>query len=367
VPISPYLAVVYRYADALLDERRGGAGGFDPERDENFLRILYVLSGLSGKPKYRDAADRELRWLLEGAGARETGLLPFGDRRAWLLWDRCFELDPEASRRLALRLAKRAAELGPDSPRQAGFLLRTFAVGHRRTGDAALFKPIAVVLEKLEGTRAAGALPAHRLSLAIDCEGASRLVPEPLAARLRAIAAREDVDFTSLAHALKGKGGFVADARPASGYTSPWEGRGAVPTTAQVALECVARYENTGKTSFRGLIEEAADAYLKADPGEEAEVPPVVFGHAISLQLAAWRSTARAAHLDRARALADRAVRTFWSGENPLPRARSKPPAEGEGGGAIPGTDTLALGLLELHLSILAITAVDCPPNTADR
>jgi hypothetical protein len=367
VPASPYLAVVYRYADALLDERRGGACGFDLERDENFLRILYVLSGLSGKPKYRDAADRELKLLLEGVGARETGLFPFGERRAWLLWDRCFELDPEASRRIALRLAKRAGETGSDSPRKAAFLIRAFAASHRCTGDAAFLKPIAVVLEKLEGTRATGALPAHRLSLAIDCEGASRLVPEPLAARLRAIAAREDEGFSSLAHDLKGKGGFVAEAVASGGYTSPWEGRGAVPTTAQVALECVARYENSGKTSFRGLIEEAADAYLKADPGKEVEVPPLVFGHAISLQLAAWRSTARAAYLDRARALADRAVRTFWSGENPLPRAGSKPSAGSEGGGAIPGADTLALGLLELHLSILAITAVDCPPNTADR
>ena len=33
----------------------------------------------------------------------------------------------------------------------------------------------------------------------------------------------------------------------------------------------------------------------------------------------------------------------------------------------ITGADTLALALVELHLSILHITAVRCPPNTIDR
>src|SRR5438034_11722925 len=96
VPQSPFIRVVYGYADAMLKsgrdnygpektglflsaldrnalapltntpaapdgvrlrERCGGAGerlvGANPQHDQNFLRLLYSLSELSGKPHYR--------------------------------------------------------------------------------------------------------------------------------------------------------------------------------------------------------------------------------------------------------------------------------------------------------------------------
>src|SRR6185503_4237306 len=166
VPPSPYLAIVYRYADALLEERARSPAGFDAGRDGNFLRILYVLSGLSGKPKYRDAADRELKTLLQADAAGGTRL-PFGERRAWLLWDRCFELDREGSRRMVLELTKAAVDFDAGSPRLAGFMIRALAAGHRHTGDAAFLRSIAALLEKLEAKRASDPPPAHRLSLSI--------------------------------------------------------------------------------------------------------------------------------------------------------------------------------------------------------
>ena len=49
--------------------------------------------------------------------------------------------------------------------------------------------------------------------------------------------------------------------------------------------------------------------------------------------------------------------------QGPLPRASLK----SQHYETITGADTLALGLVELHLHILAITAVRCPPNTIDR
>jgi len=89
----------------------------------------------------------------------------------------------------------------------------------------------------------------------------------------------------------------------------------------------------------------------------------MTFGHAISLQLAGWRHTARPAYMDRARALADAAMARFWADNSPLPAASAK----SRHYETITGADTLALALVELHLQILHITAVRCPPNTSDR
>ena len=59
----------------------------------------------------------------------------------------------------------------------------------------------------------------------------------------------------------------------------------------------------------------------RAEPGqrEGGDTWPMTFGHAISLGLAAWRATARAAYLDRARDLGRLAVERFWQG-GPLAR-----------------------------------------------
>src|SRR5262245_50948643 len=106
VPSSPYIALVYRYADTLLEhgrdtygpqktglflsaldratlqpltnrppapggaqeaDRAGGTAltGCNPQHDQNLLRLLYTLSELTTKPKYREAADAELKWVVE--------------------------------------------------------------------------------------------------------------------------------------------------------------------------------------------------------------------------------------------------------------------------------------------------------------
>jgi len=125
---------------------------------------------------------------------------------------------------------------------------------------------------------------------------------------------------------------------------------------------CVSRYENTGHLGHRELIYAAADAYLKSMPAAEDDVWPATFGHVISLQLAAWRSTARQVYFDHARALGDAALERFF-GQNALPRASLK----SDHYETLTGADSLALALLELHLDVLHITAVRCPSNTIDR
>jgi hypothetical protein len=127
-------------------------------------------------------------------------------------------------------------------------------------------------------------------------------------------------------------------------------------------MMCVSRYDNIGNVRYRDLVLAAADAYLDSLPDDREDAWPATFGHAICLELAAWRHSANWKYMERARKLGDVAVEQFW-GTNALPRASLKT----EHYESITGADTLALALLELHLQILHITAVRCPANTIDR
>ncbi len=465
VPRSPYLPLVYRCADIMIEHgrdtygpqksglflsaldrknlapltnrpaaptgvregdrvgtREGALRGANPQHDENFLRLLHTLSELSGKAKYRDAADAELKWFLENASSTNTHLLPWGEHmswnpatdaaisadgseegtheffRPWMLWDRCFTIAPEASKQFALALwehqianhatgafnrhagfFKHAVQEGMDFPRHAGFYIRTWAMAYAKTKDERFLHAIDVLLTRFERKRhpKTGLIEAYpgnnnswlasALSLAIDCDGASHYLPQPLASRLRDFSAREDEIFCAMQHNVKLSDGFIteaskSDGRPTGNHTSLWDAHYGESTTAQVGMMCVSRYDNTGRIGYRELIGGAADAYLKVLPGRMADAWPGTFGQAISLELAAWRHTAHQVYLDRARQLADIAVERFF-GNNSLPRASFR----SDQYESITGADTLLLGLLELHLNILHITAVRCPPNTIDR
>jgi len=395
VPKSPYLPIVYRYADTMLKSGRDKNGlllsaldrnslapltnrpaapegvrlsdrvgansavlaGSNPYHDENLLRLLGTLSELSAKPHYRAAADAELKWFAENVDASARERL-----RPWMLWDRCFELVPDASKRSLLRLSEQELATGMrDLQRTAGFDIRALAVAYARTKDERFVRAIVRWLDRYE----TNALSDFTPSLAIDCDGAAQRVPEPLAARLRTAAERQDLLFCSLQHDLKERGGFVsalARRNTAPRHTSLWKATHDTRTTAQVGMMCVSRYDNSGDVRYRALIFAAADAYLNSLPNESDDAWPMTFGHAISLQLAAWRHSADWKYMERARKFGDVAVEKFW-GTNALPRASYK----SDHYETVTGADTLALALVELHLNILHITAVRCPPNTIDR
>ena len=351
-PSSPYLGYVYKYADTMLAKGRDTYGpqktmlflsaldrttlaplttrpappagirrgdrvgpewmelvGANPHLDENFLRLLYVLKGLSSQAKYSDAADAELKFILEHGASPETHLLCWGEHmfwnvmtdepnpkegavhefsRPWMLWDRCFELAPDASKQFALGLWehqiadhktggydrhaeywKHGARNGMDFPRHGGFYIRTWADAYAHTQEGVFLQAIDTLLTRFEKKREpkTGLIEATtgnkslwaNLSLAIDCDGASRKVPEPLASRLHAFATREDEIFCSLPHDLKTKQGFVTSLDRATGkldgeYTPMWDAHYGGNTTAMLAMMCVSRYENTGKIGHRDLI-----------------------------------------------------------------------------------------------------------------
>jgi hypothetical protein len=310
-----------------------------------------------------------------------------------MLWDRGFDLAPEPSRNFALALwkehvvdhetgafvssagfGKKTAPDNRDFPRFAGFFIRTWSVAYARTQDRQFLQFIEALLDHLEkrchpttGLIASRrgvpvAWSASSLSLAVDCDGAAHRVPDPPASRLRAFASRQDDAFCGLPHDFKSPTGFILE-RKTDGTPADREGRSSWSDPhSQMGLLCVSRYENTGRPAYRDLLIAAAEVEMKSPETETARTLPLTFGHAISLQVAAWRHTARPAHLDEARRLADEAVAKFFDG-SPLPRASTK----SEHYESITGADTLALALVELHLNILAITAVRAPPNTIDR
>lgn len=461
IPPSPFIGVVYRYADAMLKHGRDTHGpqetglflsaldrktlsplanrpappagvppgcrpgqpgkpllGANPQLDQNLLRLLYFLKGLSGEDRYPRAADESLKWFLENTQFPATGLYPWGEHlswdtvddrvasglsgtvhefyRPWMLWARCFELAPEASERFALGLwnshvgdhdggardpraasGRPSAGLGVTSARQAGFSIRTWAEAHAHTKNRAFTRAIEVLLTRHDRERrpktgaAEGSSGSPRassfLSLAIDCDGAARKVEEPLRTRLARVAAREDEIFCSLPHDLEKRKGFAASSTltgrsPGDTYTPLWEARHHGDTTASVAMMCVSRYENTGRVEYRDLIVAAADAYLDSLPPPDCDGWPMTFGHAISLELAAFRVTAREEYFRRAFKLGDVAVKEFF-GDSPLPRASLKT----DHYESTTGADTLVLSLAELHLTTLHITAVRVPVNTIDR
>ncbi|MBW8042212.1 MAG: hypothetical protein FVQ85_19740 [Planctomycetes bacterium] len=463
IPASPFVNVVYGYANAMLEHGRDTYGpqktglflsaldrktmgplkvrppapagiregdrpgepgqplvGANLHLDQNLLRLLYFLKGLSSEDRYPQAADNALKWFLENTQSPNTGLLPWGEHlcwnvmtdkvasghrepvhefaRPWLLWEKCFELAPDASKRFALGLwnsqiadhktgaFNRHADFNKSSPvpgmdfaRHAGFYIRTWAEAYAHTRDDTFLEAIKVVLGRYEKKRQpktglielkTGSPTAHSilsLSLAIDCDGAARKVPEPLRTRLTNFAAREDEIFCSLPHNLKDKNGFAMEfdlvtGKSKSSYSSLWDARYGAFTTAKVAIMCMSRYENTGRIGYRSLITAAADAYMDSLPGNDTDAWPMTFGHAISLELAAFRVTNNEDYHKRAFKLGEIAIEKFF-GDSALPRASLK----SDHYESITGADTLVLALAELHLSTLHITAVRTPVNTIDR
>ncbi|HEV8604730.1 MAG TPA: hypothetical protein VGQ99_05160, partial [Tepidisphaeraceae bacterium] len=381
VPKSPYIAIVYGYADAMLKHGRDtygtGQTGFllsaldrktlsaipnypiaNARLDQNLVRILYTLSELSGKPIYRDAAEREIRAFLVAGGdtwnvltdetVRET-IEARDTLRPWMLWEKSLELEPDLSKKFVLRTGT-----GPNA-RYTAFGIRAFACAYQSMRETRFQRMAESYLDSFDHVQSTST-PAEMLSIAIDCDGAASRLPQPLASRLRDYAAAKDDAFLALPHDLKGQSGF---AFAKNEFTPLWNVPNHRATTAMLAMLCVSRYENTANIKFRDLIHAAADAYRVNPPTNDIELWPMTFGHAISLELAAWRSTAKQEYLDSARTLADLALKTFWTNNNPLPRATTRT----DNYDTLTGSDTLALSLLELHLSILHITAVRCPPN----
>jgi hypothetical protein len=393
VPKSPYIAVVYRYADTLLEKGRDPSGSFFsaldrttltpltnppssfstnvsslPALDANLVRLLYFLSELTTKPKYREAADRSLRTFLQKADSAPTSSMAWDEPGLAMLWDRCFGLEPDFCHRLSFDLVNESRRTNA-SVREIGFSIRSWAVARARTKDTRFETAIEKAIDSvpsLLSTEMTNSGCVGAVSLAIDCNGAAPFVAEARANHLRKVAATIDELFCGLPHPLSRQRGFLKfatnDSRIELVATPQWIATPGEYTTAQVGMMCVSRYDNSARPDYLRLLLAAADSYLESLPPDGSDALPRTFGQVVSLEVAAWRHTAEPIYLERARKIADLAIEKFF-GPNALPRATLKRDHYESSTGA----DTLALALAELHLHVLHITAVRCPPNTIDR
>jgi len=369
--------------------------GANPMLDQNLLRVLYTLSEITGEARYAQVADEELTWFFQHTQSPKTGLLPWGEHlswdvildvpisggdemmhefaRPWVLWDRCFALAPEASRRFALGLWEHQvanqktggfdrhapyAEHGPvdgkDFARHAGFYIGTWCYAWKYTTNDVFLRAIETLLARFERKRVQkdGSLAATIGPL--DCERAATMVPDPLATRLRAFADKEDdLVLVELRKQIAGDTHVHVPPKWQNGYSAS--------PLATSAMFCLERFEQTGKPAFREALIAIADQYRDAQPEEDVDVWPMAFAHVTSAQVAAYRYTGRAVYLDQARRFAERAVRMFWQ-DHPLPRASLKT-GHYE---TITGADSLALALLEVHAATHGLTN-KIPLNTTDR
>ena len=371
--------------------------GANPQLDQNLLRVLYLLTQITNDAKYARAADEELTWFFNNAQSPKTSLLPWGEHlswdvmedrpisggeelmhefaRPWVLWDRCFALAPEQSKRFAVGLWEHQIanhqtggfdrhapyfEHGPvdgkDFPRHAGFYILTWAHAHKHTQDPTFIKAIETLLARFErkrvqkdGTLAATIGP-------VDCEAAAGLVPEPLSSRLRAFADKEDEPV--LADLKKQQ---IESVAPPAKPPPLWQNGYGAATLASTGMFCLARYEQCRKPAYRDVLLAVADRYVDSSPEEDLDAWPMAFAHAISTQAAAYRLTGRPVYREQAQRLARLAVKLFWQ-DNPLPRASLKT-GHYE---SITGADSLALALLEAHALTHGLP-VTLPSNTIDR
>jgi hypothetical protein len=370
--------------------------GANPQLDQNLLRVFYVLTEITGEPRYARAADEEVRWFFENAQSPATYLLCWGEHmcwdvlldvpvssgtelthefsRPWVLWDRCFDLVPEPSKRFALGLwehqiadhktgafdrhapYERHGPLdGKDFPRHGAFYIHTWAHAYKHTKDQTFLEAIEAVLSRFERKRYDSDGAMHATMGPLDIETAASMVPEPLSSRLRRFAEIEDdLVLQDLRKSFGATDGRIV-------FKPTWQAGYSSGVTADWAMFALARYEQVSKSEFRDLAIAVADAYVDELPAEDVDVWPMSLSHVISAEVAAYRFTKRPVYLEQACRFARMAVQMYWQ-DKKLPRASLKT-GHYE---TITGCDSLALSLLEVHAAANGLR-VTIPSNTIDR
>ena len=383
--------------------------GANPQHDEDLYQVLYALSKITGDRHYAREADRTIKWFLQRCQSPVTGLLAWGEHmgwdfntetiiwkdslhnagvlkecvthefcRPWVLWERSFDLAPEACRRFALGLwqhqihdhqtgsfsrhavyTEHRTFKDSEFPRHGGFYVAAWAQAYKRTKNAVFTKAIDTLVTGFQKNRSphTGIIPAvwpgkiawpfSNLSLAVDLWDGAEKVPAELAEKMRACASRTDEIFLNLEHDLKSAGkGFLSNVEldtlkpdPKGGYSGRLNGG-----DAGVANVCMVRYQQVKLDGYRRLILDTATPYLSGGLEITYAVRPGVFGNVIWLMLDAYELTDDRQYLDRADYFGQQAIGLFLGDGSPLPKANTKY----DHYEAVTGGDGLMMALLRL-------------------
>jgi hypothetical protein len=341
-------------------------GGANPQHCQNLYQILYALATITGREHYAQEADRSLAFFFEHCQSPATGLLYWGEHagwdlhregplqtrsgdihefyRPWVLWQRSWTLAPQACRRFALGLWEhqigdhqtgdfsrhaRISAHGPDTEapyaRHGGFYIETWAAAYEQTGEQVFLQAIETVLDGLERarldeggyltarTRATGSRAPFAVSLAISLENAAAAVPDPLAAKMRAVAQANDEAF------VKTRAPSSAPA-PATGQNL-WTNAYGSGARVGYANGLMLRYRQTQIEAYRDTILQQARRYRDEEINMTHAVWPGTVGQAVLLMLNAHELSGEAEFLEAADRFAHQAIELFLGDGSPLPKA----------------------------------------------
>lgn len=335
--------------------------------------------------------------------------------RPWVLWEKAYELAPDPCLRYAravwrdqishrepLSFSRHAvitrdnsSGRGTEFPRHGGMYIATWAAAYRRTQDPEMRQAIETLVGFYESRRhpKTGIIPHQttleydrngkgvenvytpsNVALAVELHDAAGAMPEPLKARMLALARSIDESILAIKHDPgPGGKGFVMFCRPenlepaeywnkaedlAKGqpprripYSGGWRSGYVIQYPhSWIMPSLTARQRQTGDERMRKLILACADSYVASEPdfqpdprGKVADVEAGMIGNVILALNAAFKISGDPKYLARAEWYCDWAVRQFWPDASPLPRASVREDIYS----APSRSDTLVLGLLQ--------------------
>ena len=343
----------------------------------------------------------------KGENKGKLGLAPHEFSRPWVLWERSNILAPKACATFArglwdnqihehsgdfsrhARWTEPGTSAGSNYPRHSGFYIATWADAYSRSKDPIFLEAIEVVLDFIENRRNSitGALPCQSgedspgekkrkeaarqnkntrpvqmlprtkivwpqsaLSLAVDLWDSAKMVPEPLARKMRFCASKSDHVFLRIKHDLSPNGaGFMTGVNADTlepltvgkwTHSRMWDKY----TDAQAAMLCYERYRQVGLEGYKKLMLASAARYLVSEPDADAMIFPGKVGNVIFLMVAAHELSGDVKYLKRADHFADKAIEMFFDADSPLPKASSIH----QHYEAVTRCDTLMMSLLKL-------------------
>jgi len=386
--------------------------GANPMHDQNLYQILYALTEITGDKKYARESDKALKWFFGRCQSPATGLMAWGEHigwdfqceamcgldksheffRPWVLWDKVYELAPEAALKFArglwdhqihdhetgtysrhARWSRHQTKTRYEFPRHGGFYIMTWAKAYGKTRDPVYIKAVETLVDMFnrQNSKQTGAIPCasdpklakivwpdSNLSLAVDLTDAAGAFPEPLRKKMIDRAETTDRVYLSLGHDFSPRGiGFVQGARIdtlktlTSGpwtHTKPWVTGYGKATDSRIANLCYLRYlqlaEGKSRRGYRALILGSAFRYLESLPNFEETIYPGPMGHVVLHMLATHEITGETKYLNRADYFARLAVSSFLSDASPLPMASSRH----DHYEAITRADTMMMAFLKL-------------------
>ncbi len=402
---SPYLDAALRFADTMLAHGRSGSGQFyaqlnltdppsngvvgDPNRDQEVYRLLYYLSVATGDVQYREAADKGLQHFIrstgygifhwgEGGGAVvENDVLP-------ILHDELWRLHPDSmipSAHTYWELGIRDKTTGdwdrhmPNSndygpfARHAGHFMMLWLDAYTRSGDRAFLERAALLTRfnqnlmtyndasspdyngTYDGTTP---YPGNDTNYWSSAQDQGMVLQFALRRHLHRLTADEDPELQEIQSYLQLAATRLRDyAENHTGFLRRLPTNEASLANVYYQLMDDGFYELAA--DYReGLVDASNRSDYATVSGSPYAGEALHVGGIIRIHLAAYKLTASATHLNRAKAWADHGIAQFMSNQE-LPSNTPGGSVYGRTSGGSSGGNTaaglpMALFLLGMEL-----------------